>query len=120
MKRLSLLFAMIAFLAGNVFAQTVLINDDMEAYTVGNKIAVEAQAAGNDFWTTWSNNPGSAEDGVVAEMGGTKCGHLTFDNDQAPRPSIRSPTDNNPACHRTPPIPGRRFPSPNGPYASAR
>ena len=82
MKRLSLLFAMIAFLAGNVFAQTVLINDDMEAYTVGNKIAVEAQAAGNDFWTTWSNNPGSAEDGVVAEMGGTKCGHLTFDNDQ--------------------------------------
>ena len=82
MKRLSLLFAMIAFLAGNVFAQTVLIDDDMEAYTVGNKIAVEAQAAGNDYWTTWSNNPGSAEDGVVAEMGGTKCGHLTYNNDQ--------------------------------------
>ena len=82
MKKLSLLFAMIAFLAGNVFAQTVLIDDDMEAYTVGNKIAVEAQAAGNDFWTTWSQNPGSAEDGVVAEMGGTKCGHLTYNNDQ--------------------------------------
>ena len=82
MKKLSLLFAMIAFLAGNVFAQTVLIDDDMEGYTVGNKIAVEAQAAGNDYWTTWSNNPGSAEDGVVAEMGGTKCGHLTYGNDQ--------------------------------------
>ena len=82
MKKLSLLFAMIAFLAGNVFAQTVLIDDDMEGYTVGNKIAVEAQAAGHDYWTTWSNNPGSAEDGVVAEMGGTKCGHLTYNNDQ--------------------------------------
>ena len=82
MKRLSLLFAMIAFLAGNVFAQTVLIDDDMEAYAVGSKIAVAAQAAGNDYWTTWSNNPGSAEDGVVAEMGGTKCGHLTYNNDQ--------------------------------------
>ena len=82
MKKLSLLFAMIAFLAGNVFAQTVLIDDDMEAYTVGNKIAVEAQAAGHDYWTTWSNAPGGSEDGVVAEMGGTKCGHLTYGNDQ--------------------------------------
>jgi hypothetical protein len=82
MKKLSLLFAMIAFLAGNVFAQTVIIDDDMEAYTVGNKIAVEAQAAGHDYWTTWSNAPGGSEDGVVAEMGGTKCGHLTYGNDQ--------------------------------------
>ena len=82
MKKLSLLFAMIAFLAGNVFAQTVLIDDDMEGYTVGSKIAVAAQAAGNDYWTTWSNAPGGAEDGVVAEMGGSKCGHLTYNNDQ--------------------------------------
>ncbi len=82
MKRLSLLFAMFAFLAGNVFAQTVLIDDDMEAYTVGNKIAAEAQAAGNDYWTTWSNAPGGAEDGVVAELAGTKCGHMTYGNDQ--------------------------------------
>ena len=82
MKKLSLLFAMIAFLAGNVFAQTVLIDDDIQAYTVGNKLAVESQAAGNDFWTTWSNAPGGAEDGVVAELGGTKCAHFTFDNDQ--------------------------------------
>jgi NADH:ubiquinone oxidoreductase subunit len=60
----------------------VLISDNFEAYTVGNKIAVEAQAVGNDWWTTWSNNPGSNEDGVVAENGGSKCGHLTFHNDQ--------------------------------------
>ena len=36
----------------------VIIDDDFEAYTVGNKIAVEAQAAGNNWWTTWNNNPG--------------------------------------------------------------
>ena len=60
----------------------VLIFDPFEDYTVGNKIAVEAAAAGNDWWTTWSSNPGSAEDGVVAEFDNTQCGHLTYNNDQ--------------------------------------
>ena len=60
----------------------VLISDDFEDYTVGNKIASEAIAAGNDWWTTWSNAPGGAEDGVVADFGGSKCGHLTYNNDQ--------------------------------------
>lgn len=84
MKKVSLLtmFVAVMLFCGNAFAQTVLINDDFEAYTVGNKIAVEAQAAGNDWWTTWSNNPGSAEDGVIATEGGSKCGHLTYNNDQ--------------------------------------
>ena len=59
----------------------VLIDDDFEAYTVGNKIAVEAQAIGNDWWTTWTNNPGSNEDGVVAEAGGSKCGYISGSND---------------------------------------
>ncbi|MGN0033654.1 MAG: T9SS type A sorting domain-containing protein [Candidatus Limimorpha sp.] len=59
----------------------LLIADDFEAYTVGNNIAVEAQAAGNDWWTTWSNDPGSEEDGVIA-TNGSKCGHLTYYNDQ--------------------------------------
>ena len=63
-------------------ADEVLIEDDFEDYTVGNKIAVEAQAAGNDWWTTWSNAPGGNEDGVVAEADGNKYGHLTFHNDQ--------------------------------------
>lgn len=76
------MFVAVMLFCGNAFAQTVLINDDFEAYTVGNKIAVEAQAAGNDWWTTWSNNPGSAEDGVIATEGGSKCGHLTYNNDQ--------------------------------------
>ena len=63
-------------------ADQVLIEDLFEEYTVGNKIAEEAQAVGNDWWTTWSENPGSAEDGVIADLDGTQCGHLTFGNDQ--------------------------------------
>ena len=59
----------------------VLIFDDFEDYTVGNKIAVEALAAGNEWWTTWSNAPGGSEDGVVA-TNGTKCGYLQYGVDQ--------------------------------------
>ena len=59
-----------------------LIDDPFEEYTVGNKIAVEAIAAGHDWWTTWSNAPGGAEDGEVASLEGTKCGHFTYNNDQ--------------------------------------
>ena len=60
----------------------VLIFDPFEDYTVGNKIAQDAIAHGNDWWTTWSNAPGGAEDGVVANFDGTQCGHLTYGNDQ--------------------------------------
>jgi len=60
----------------------VLIFDPFEDYTVGNKIAQDAIAHGNDWWTTWSNAPGGAEDGVVASFDGTQCGHLTYGNDQ--------------------------------------
>ena len=60
----------------------VVLEDDFEEYTEGNKIAAEAIAAGHDWWTTWSNAPGGAEDGVVASFEGTKCGHLTYGNDQ--------------------------------------
>ena len=59
-----------------------LLFEPFEEYTVGNKIASEAIAAGHDWWTTWSNAPGGSEDGVVADFSGTKCGHLTYGNDQ--------------------------------------
>ncbi len=59
----------------------VLINDDFEAYTVGNHIAEEAIAAGNDWWTTWTNAPGGNEDGVIAEAGDSKCGYISGAND---------------------------------------
>ena len=81
MKRFSLLFAMIAFLAGNIFAQTVIINDDFESYPLGGKIAQSAQAQGIDWWTTWTNHPGGNEDGVIAEAGGTQCGYISGSND---------------------------------------
>ena len=60
----------------------VLIFDPFEEYTVGNHIASEAIAAGHSWWTTWSNAPGSSEDGVVADFDNTQCGHLTYNNDQ--------------------------------------
>lgn len=81
MKKLSLLFALIAFAFGNVFAQTVLISDDFEAYPLGGKIAQSAQNQGIDWWTTWTNSPGSNEDGVIAEAGGTQCGYISGSND---------------------------------------
>ena len=60
----------------------VLLFEPFEEYTVGNKIAAEAVAAGHDWWTTWSNAPGGNEDGVVANWESTQCGHLTYGNDQ--------------------------------------
>ena len=85
MKKVSLLMLVAMFLfTGNLKAQDVeiLIEDNFEAYTVGNKIATEAIAAGNEWWTTWGQVPGGSEDGVVADFDGSKCGHLTFGNDQ--------------------------------------
>jgi hypothetical protein len=43
-----------------------------ENYSVGNKIALEANAACSNRWTTWSVAPGSDEDGVVASLAGAK------------------------------------------------
>ena len=85
MKKVSLLMMVAMFLLiGNLRAQDVevLIEDNFEAYTVGNKIAVEGAAAGNNWWTTWGQVPGGSEDGVVAEYDGSKCGYLTYGNDQ--------------------------------------
>ena len=59
----------------------VLIDDDFEAYPLGGKIAESAIAIGNDWWTTWTNNPGGNEDGVIAEAGGTQCGYISGSND---------------------------------------
>lgn len=71
------------FLGGNLMAQdaNILIDDNFESYTVGNHIASEAIAVGNDWWTTWTNHPGTNEDGVIAEAGGSKCGYISGSND---------------------------------------
>ncbi len=62
-----------------------LIGESFEEYTVGNKIAAEAVAAGNDWWTTWNNNPGGANDGTVSNdyaSEGNNSGYFTNASDQ--------------------------------------
>ncbi len=76
MKKVSLLIAMIAFVCGNVFAQSLYF--DFNDCPAGAKIAETL----GDPWTTWSNQPGSNEDGVFAEAGGTMAAHFTYHNDQ--------------------------------------
>ena len=67
---------------GSLAAQTVLVQDNLEEYTVGNRLAAEAVAAGHDWWTTWSNAPGGNEDGVITELEGTKAVKFTSTSDQ--------------------------------------
>ena len=75
MKKVSLLIAMIAFVCGNAFAQ---LSYDFEDGVAGAKIA---QTYGMP-WTTWTDNPGSSEDGVFDEAGGSMAAHFTYGNDQ--------------------------------------
>ena len=76
MKKVTLLIAMIAFVFGNAFAQSLYF--DFEGQNAGDKIA---QTLG-DPWTTWSNAPGGAEDGVFDLADGSMAAHFTFNNDQ--------------------------------------
>jgi len=39
--------------------------ETFEDYNVGEQLALQANAMGRDYWTTWSNAPGSAEDPMV-------------------------------------------------------
>jgi len=59
MKKLLLSLALIAFTM-QFNAQTVIYEDDFESYTVGGYLAVQS-----DFWTTWSNAPGTTEDAFI-------------------------------------------------------
>ncbi len=62
-----------------------LIGESFEEYTVGNKIAAEAVAAGHDWWTTWTNNPGGSNDGTVSNdyaSEGNNSGYFTNASDQ--------------------------------------
>ena len=62
-----------------------LIGESFEEYTVGNKIAQSAVAAGHDWWTTWNNNPGGSNDGTVSDdyaSEGNNSGYFTSASDQ--------------------------------------
>ena len=83
MKKLNLLIlTLLTTLVGYAQEREVLISESFSPYSVGNKIAVAANNAGNYWWTTWNNSPGSTEDGVVATYSGNKCGHLIYGHDQ--------------------------------------
>ena len=58
----SLLVLLFLFAATSVmFAQTVVFSDNFDSYTAGSHLAQS-----NSAWTTWSNGPGTAEDGVIS------------------------------------------------------
>lgn len=59
MKNLLMLLAFIAFTLGST-SQTILYEDDFESYTVAGYIAEQSE-----WWTTWSNAPGTAEDALI-------------------------------------------------------
>ena len=57
-----LLFFLLMFAATSLmFAQTVVFSDNFDSYTAGSQLAQS-----NSAWTTWSNGPGTAEDGVIS------------------------------------------------------
>jgi hypothetical protein len=63
MKKLVLLLSAM-LVSWAALSQTTLYSDDFESYTTGGFIAVQNPT----WWTTWSNNPGSAEDGQISEL----------------------------------------------------
>ena len=83
MKKILLSF-LSAFL---IFTLSAQVSEDFSDYTVGGKLAQQAQAMDRDYWTTWSNAPGGNEDGVIDEIDGNKALKLvavsaTNSNDQ--------------------------------------
>ena len=78
MKKLLLSFVcVLAFTA--LSAQ---VSENFSDYTVGGKLAQQAQDIGRDYWTTWSDKPGSDEDGAIGEMNGNKVFAPTVGVDQ--------------------------------------
>jgi len=59
MKKLLLILSCVALVL-HAQAQTVIYQDDFEAYTVGGYLAVQSP-----YWTTWSNAPGTNEDAFI-------------------------------------------------------
>ncbi|MEA3477691.1 MAG: hypothetical protein U9R60_05895, partial [Bacteroidota bacterium] len=64
MKRFFLLLISMVIVGYASLAQTqVVYEDDLEAYNVGDYMAVENPT----WWETWSNLPGSAEDALITD-----------------------------------------------------
>ena len=58
--------------------EAYLIREYFDGFEAGDKIAEKGSA----WWTTWNKKPGTKEDGVIAEIDGNKCAHMTYGNDQ--------------------------------------
>ena len=65
-----------------IFTLSAQVSENFTDYTVGGKLAQQAQAMGRDYWTTWSKLPGTNEDGLVASFDGRQVGHFTWGVDQ--------------------------------------
>ena len=79
MRKILLSTLMIVFAAVYVQAQ-VIINENFDSYTSGDKMA---QAASSP-WTTWSNSPGGSEDGTISDKyasSGSNSLFISKDND---------------------------------------
>lgn len=75
MKKVSLLIAMMVLVSLNTFAQ---FSYDFTGCPEGAKVA---QTLGMP-WTTWSDHPGSSEDGVFGAVNGDMAAHFTNGVDQ--------------------------------------
>ncbi len=60
-----LLFVAASLFAGvTAFAQTTVFEDNFDSYSSGDYLA---EVGNSDFWTTWSDDPGSAEDTFISD-----------------------------------------------------
>lgn len=80
MKKLIPFFLLMFAATSFTFAQSVIFSDNFDSYTVGSHLAES-----NPAWTTWSNTPGSAQDGVISDEHYTSPSnslYISGDNDQ--------------------------------------
>ena len=80
MKKVLLSFLLMSAVTIFPFAQTVVFSDNFDSYTAGSHLAQS-----NSAWTTWSNAPGGAEDGVISNAQAASAPnslYISGDNDQ--------------------------------------
>ena len=65
-----------------IFTLSAQVAEDFSDYTVGGKLAQQANAMGRMYWTTWSQAPGGPEDGKIGEKDDNKVYAPTYGVDQ--------------------------------------
>ena len=80
MKKTLPLFLFLFAAMSLTFAQTVVFSDNFDSYTAGSYLAQS-----NSAWTTWSDTPGSSQDGIISNTQSASAPNslfITGDNDQ--------------------------------------